>query len=527
MIRPFNQSELTNSNSLKDVIIGIAVENEQLLSLLNLEYMIWDQKMGNGTIKNESSFRCSNQVYSNLIQHDYRSIPKGLDIRCIKVTPNDFMEGKFPSIIVSKILSSKLIQNFRVWSFISTNIENLENNEQSVESFVALPVLGSTQIQSKIEFYLRQSETLSYDGVIMPKKKIQQSFKYEYKDKTVTSINPKRELLRMRVVFDNYSQIFIEKKSQSLSSTIAYLGGLFRGISIIFMIIVWPFREILFYRKIINALFHVCLNFTELNSMMENYIDSSSDNSSSSDSGGEGKSEKVINKKKKEKTEQVKRMVFNRIVKKKFMKKKTVLEQKKILQKKKTLPKERKLKKMRVNYKDSRGILDLLSHRNDTEPLFKEDEDNFESSQLIKASFNIPRPFNESQGDYKPDKQSKFYHNSKKINNIESKYSNSEPQVQESIRQSKIDSEFSNDMRITVPHIQIQSPSFCFDNGYEKIEKNNSSSNRFQLEKNKNQLDSSKAYLDEEYNSRHPHDSGAQNSSDDSDAELKKNKKVN
>lgn len=49
----------------------------------------------------------------------------------------------------------------------------------------------------------------------------------------------------------------------------AYIGGISKGLGILLLVVVYPFREILFYKKCINHMFNVCLDERQIHSAVE------------------------------------------------------------------------------------------------------------------------------------------------------------------------------------------------------------------------------------------------------------------
>lgn len=81
----------------------------------------------------------------------------------------------------------------------------------------------------------------------------------------IVSINKDEEvMLELRLKKDSVSRVIITKKFQTLSDLVAFLGGFSKGITILFLILVLPVREVLYYRKLINYMFSVCLNEKQL-----------------------------------------------------------------------------------------------------------------------------------------------------------------------------------------------------------------------------------------------------------------------
>lgn len=83
-----------------------------------------------------------------------------------------------------------------------------------------------------------------YKGILYKTQVSNKSFVYEFNDSNVISIHPSKILLKIIIDFDEYSKNVVRINLYSFAGLLAYLGGLFKGVSIFFMILVWPVREI-------------------------------------------------------------------------------------------------------------------------------------------------------------------------------------------------------------------------------------------------------------------------------------------
>lgn len=105
---------------------------------------------------------------------------------------------------------------------------------------------------------LRKAELDFHRGFIYKKEQISTTFRFDRSKSEVVDINPGTELMKVRVKIDKKHKIFFTIKLQSMVEVIAYLGGLTRGLTILFLALLLPIREILYYRKLMNQIFNVC-----------------------------------------------------------------------------------------------------------------------------------------------------------------------------------------------------------------------------------------------------------------------------
>lgn len=165
---------------------------------------------------------------------------------------------------------------------------------------------------------MQEFEIKSSVGLFPPRKNVHKSFKFQYQDKEVIGINPEIELLRLQVTLNDFEKRFVELRMKTISNVLAYLGGLFKGVSMFFLILVWPVREVLYYKKIINSLFTVCLDFQELQKMMGAYIDREDDFDSEDTVKQVTTNQKLIREK------EAKKLVFKKILEKRKINKRKI-----------------------------------------------------------------------------------------------------------------------------------------------------------------------------------------------------------
>jgi hypothetical protein len=57
---------------------------------------------------------------------------------------------------------------------------------------------------------------------------------------------------------DRESKILNEAILYSLKDFLTLMGGLMKGLTVFFFLMTWPFREILYYKKLVNEMFVLC-----------------------------------------------------------------------------------------------------------------------------------------------------------------------------------------------------------------------------------------------------------------------------
>ena len=67
---------------------------------------------------------------------------------------------------------------------------------------------------------------------------------------------------------------------------VSFLGGLFKGISVCLFVFLWPFREIMYYKKLINSMFSVCTTEEDLQTAFGYLVDEEEDSEDESPNVG-------------------------------------------------------------------------------------------------------------------------------------------------------------------------------------------------------------------------------------------------
>lgn len=84
----------------------------------------------------------------------------------------------------------------------------------------------------------------------------------------ITSVLPEPILGKFYLKLDQTKKIFIKKKFKYVLTILGKMGGLTQGLLILLFIIVYPVREVLYYRKLINENFHVCVKRSDVREAM-------------------------------------------------------------------------------------------------------------------------------------------------------------------------------------------------------------------------------------------------------------------
>lgn len=160
-----------------------------------------------------------------------------------------------------------------------SRIEALSEQERSIEIEVALEVnvnqvnsrnqepvaglrifrtAGVPNLVKRHNFRLIEYESVTYTGYGTSQGYNSLLFKDHYETVVAVGGSETRRLLEIEIEIDQNRKMISERKLYPLKDVISFLGGLFKGLSIFFFAIVWPFREVSYYRSLINQVFRLC-----------------------------------------------------------------------------------------------------------------------------------------------------------------------------------------------------------------------------------------------------------------------------
>ena len=299
---------LTNKNIHsweKNFTFGFSVPDRSIIPYLSVKSSIGNY-MNNFE---EKLIDCSKEVY----QHLGFKIPQNMTILCIKMSTKLIVGNIFPRIeigVCQNIFESlkffdenpkkidkkdpknkdkkskrlhygtacekipspdspefanlvKKLKKFQVYLFTSESEEDYMKRHMELENEIHV-----TKLYASIDFQKQHHQFMRFFKVTTSK-----SLFNRFPDKVgfletrdhsdIISIDSSGYLLRAQIVMDLENMVTIHRKYQSYISLISYLGGLFKGLSIFFLVFVWPFREVQYYTEFINKMFTVCSNLSD------------------------------------------------------------------------------------------------------------------------------------------------------------------------------------------------------------------------------------------------------------------------
>jgi len=300
MSKPYSSATVGSHDLMEGVTLGVAIEDTLIEKNIYLEYYFAGKD--NSTIVN--MFNCSSTVYARLMKNDLDRIPPNMNIYCINLPSSDFIQGIVPRIKVMQCERWECLQNkklqdrlndFHVWSFSSMDMNDYTTPDSyRSPTFYVKKVTASRSIRQELSVVLSEVELLESKGIILSETLSYRSFVFNYADSSIREVYPSAEIFRINLELNFYTKIYIKKEYRNLMSLVSYLGGLFKGFSTFFMIIVYPFREIWFYKKLVDSVFDICSDKDQLQQFVDNIIKPEKTTKEESEINPNGCSTKVL-----------------------------------------------------------------------------------------------------------------------------------------------------------------------------------------------------------------------------------------
>ena len=266
---------------LKEETIGIGLKNLDLYNgFIKLRFSLYNYETDSTIQMINQVYRCENKVLGNLSGRvQIKNLNNSIKIYCFNTPLSRFKEGYVPMIEIlecdtidckPKKLREKMLRNFRAYGFVLADETKFNMQKTKWEKkFIATEISASNQFVKEVKFWLKEAEFHEKKGLIIPKTKINYTKFFDKVEEKVLAVSSNRSFLRLKQDFDKYSKVVITKKYKSLLALLAFLGGFSKGLSLILFFLVFPVREILFMKKLINHMFNICLDPDQIDAAVE------------------------------------------------------------------------------------------------------------------------------------------------------------------------------------------------------------------------------------------------------------------
>lgn len=278
MIKSYDLEEMKNSNKEKIIeqqVFAFGMK-EKYFDKGYLNYTVGMQKRGEQFISSNNVYECTEFVYKNLSERFVHEVPDQIKIFCYNITSEKIDDGFNPMIILTECKNETagcynkkrrdlLLSEFSIWTFVLSDETDFTKPITSLsQNFRATKISVSNSFKMESMSYLRELEIHVKKGLFLPKMQTINTYQYtNTRQHVLKLINTDVEdnvLLVHKIRLDRSMIIVITKEFKTLLDLLAYLGGVSKGIGILLLMMVVPVREVLFYRKLINHMFSVCVD---------------------------------------------------------------------------------------------------------------------------------------------------------------------------------------------------------------------------------------------------------------------------
>lgn len=258
-------------------IFGFALEDDLDESYISFEtYATKNRKTRKDKLLLKP-YNCTDDVYNNLSKTVGKDLPPDLKIQCVKIPTSKFNEGYDPIFRLMECMHDKKckptqernlkLKEVWIWVFTLTDETDYTSSSKNVfeTSFQARSMPVSNTLKKNSHLNLQKLEIITVSGLTVPKKYKTISYRIKSWTENLVSIDAMDPIIaNLLLRNDDIDKIIITKKFQTLLNVLAFIGGISKGITMILLIFVFPVREVLYYRKLMNHMFRVCCDSTQI-----------------------------------------------------------------------------------------------------------------------------------------------------------------------------------------------------------------------------------------------------------------------
>ena len=236
-------------------------------------------------------YECTDFVYARLGNKVRDYVPQNLEIKCIDFSKEMLDRGINPVIRFTRCgfglakdtkanktkcrkgpeMDQKL-DNLTVWSFVLADQTDftLYTEKKLKDGFTAIETNINSKFRKSTSLILRNLIVEEIFGIRKGLHQTQVTTMFlRDEEKTTHGGDQKGVVLDLSLELDLYSSVVITKTYHNILDSMAYVGGISKAIGILVFLFVWPVREVLFYKQLINQMFSVCLDKRQVNTAMK------------------------------------------------------------------------------------------------------------------------------------------------------------------------------------------------------------------------------------------------------------------
>ena len=156
-----------------------------------------------------------------------------------------------------KSVIEKNFRKLRLYIFVEVNNNDVRNKEL-VTKLKTFDLVLNTRLEKRVELNMIEYQSYSKDGTFFGGGHYFRGLLFKDFNEYVNDINPQTRYLSFNVGVIKDRKIYVQRNIYSFKQFLSSVGGLMKGASVFILIFVYPFREILYYKKLVNEMFVIC-----------------------------------------------------------------------------------------------------------------------------------------------------------------------------------------------------------------------------------------------------------------------------
>lgn len=269
---PVQYDQIQHNNETDLLGIGFRYEDQDIINDYDIlaGYMVNNQFVQTNTV-----FECSSYMYEVVERTQFYQGISQFKFFCANFDRFDKIHSSFPLLRISQKLNvtSKRISELRnevIPYYVAAKFEDInlfEKNEQ-IRSHINLKLLESNVINGrKINAKMSWANVLINKGLLFSK--TNESWHKVFESISTDILYNSRTMLEIAIETNPSVLYKTEKNYISIFAQLAFIGGITKALFLLGFLIVYPFRELWYYRKLINSMFNVCMNEMQVNTAIK------------------------------------------------------------------------------------------------------------------------------------------------------------------------------------------------------------------------------------------------------------------
>lgn len=151
--------------------------------------------------------------------------------------------------------------------FLEVNNNDI-TNENEIYELQKLELTLNKKIEKKVQIDLIELQTVTFNNP-MRSDLLFRGILFSSHNEYIIDLNPEKLLMSLELNLLTHRKIMVKRTIYQFQHFLSLIGGLMKGATVIVFICIWPFREVLYYRKLVNEMFVLCHDQSMLKGVMK------------------------------------------------------------------------------------------------------------------------------------------------------------------------------------------------------------------------------------------------------------------